>query len=170
MPSKTVSSFHVDTNYLIDFFRAKYFPEEPTCQLASGVINEEVYHGKVKASVIVIGEFVDAVVKKKHSPELLTDLADFIEDGKLEVCYVEAHKVGRYTDLLLKVRHEVQGEDVGSTDVLILAHCMTDIDCKGLLTFDDDILTSKGIKKVLQEHVRNRRRPIITDDPRKRSS
>lgn len=167
MPSRNATCFHVDTNYLIDCFRWKHGDTDERAKIASGVINEAIHHGKVRASVTVIGEFVDVVVRKRYSLDLLNDLADYIERGKLEVCYVEPQRAARYTDLSLKIRKEVRSEGVGSTDVFILAHMMTDMSGEGLLTFDDAILTSRGVQKVLKEHIQNRKRPRITDDPRR---
>lgn len=161
--SSKVKCYHIDTNYLIDFFRVKYSPKDDQAKLASKVINQETYRGKVKASVLVIGEFLDVVVEKNLPRQLLNDLADYIQDGKLEVCLFEQPRIGRYTYLSHKIRNA--DNRIGCTDVFIVAHSMTDIDCKGLLTFDRDILTSMGIPKVIDKHIQNRKHFRITDDP-----
>ena len=54
---------------------------------------------------------------------------------------------------------------VEATDVLIVAYSLVDRRCKGLLTFDQNLIDSRSLKELIDECAQDRKGYTITDQP-----
>jgi len=101
---------------------------------------------------------------KQYPSQLLDDLLGLIGDRTFAVCLLDKQHLGRYADLVNKIR--TADPYIDSTDVLVVAHSMVDKECRGLLTFDGQVITSMGLKGVINQHLKDRKSFKITDDPK----
>jgi len=62
-----------------------------------------------------------------------------------------------------QIKREERG--IGATDVLIVAYSIVDRWCRGLLTFDQNLINSRGLKDLVSKHVKDRKGYIISDEP-----
>ena len=123
-------------------------------------------------SEVAVGEFLEVAAFKDLavSPD---DLLREIKDKKIIVCRLNKRQLGRYTDLVNKIRSKItksrKDRQIDATDIQILACSMVDKECKGLLTFDGPLINSKTLETLIKEHIQDRRY-VVTDYPFKNSS
>jgi hypothetical protein len=126
----------------------------------------------VKISSFAVGEFLSICIEKKEKFEklgvdptsLLCALYGLLRSGEgMALCYVERSHIGRFCDLVNRIRTKDTYLKPG--DCLILAHAMSDKDCSGFLTFDGEIIRSVGLKNVIRECLRDRKKFEIANEP-----
>ncbi len=153
--------YHLDTNYLINYLTHIYDTSDLS-RRASQVVNQALAKGiPLKISALVGGEFLN--VASKYTSPLLYDLAGFIEQGKFAICIIEQAHLDQFGTLIPKIRQS--DNRIESMDVLLVAHSMIDVECKGFLTFDAKIINSLGLKSIIDESPTHRNRFQITDEP-----
>jgi hypothetical protein len=86
-----------------------------------------------------------------------------INQKSISICNIPMKRLGRFVDLVSKIKSKNQRID--SNDILILACSISDKECKGLLTFDQELIYSKEIDYVVRSHVSDRKNFTITDRP-----
>lgn len=84
------------------------------------------------------------------------------ERGDFEMYSPAKGDLGRYTNLVTQIRKK--DNTIGSSDVLIIAQSMVDKKCSAFLTFDSVLIQSRGLKEVIKEHVKDRRRYVISEE------
>lgn len=157
-------NYHFDTSYLIEYLRHR---EADTSRQAREVVNrlQNIGYG-IRISQVAVGELLEMMVRKPELRDLTEGFFSFITSKKDVTVYrLKREDLGRFTALVNHIKGKIKGEErkIDGTDVQIVACSMVDRECRGLFTFDDKLITSKAIKDVIFDHVRNRKRYSITD-------
>lgn len=97
------------------------------------------------------------------STSLLTELYDLCRTNRIEIYHLDKEGLGRFTDLVNRIRGRERY--IEATDTLIVAYSIADKECRGLLTFDRNLIDSKYLKDLIAKHVRDRKGYTITDQP-----
>jgi hypothetical protein len=103
---------------------------------------------EVKVSLLAIGESVK-VYSEDSSKLNLEYLVERIRQNKITLCWPEVEDYAKLAKIAEAVKEEMA--EVGTLDVLHLAHAWTDKSAKGLLTFDGGIINNPGIAR-LRKH------------------
>jgi predicted nucleic acid-binding protein len=160
--------YHLDTNYLISYLQSSYTHSDEA-RHASQSIEHLLYNGYlIEVSEVVVGEFMKVLVDKKGelgtSPtNLLSELYTFCTHSGVELYRLDAKRLGRFTDLVNRIKKKERY--IEATDVLIVAYSIVDRRCKGLLTFDQNLINSRSLKELIDECAQDRKGYTITDQP-----
>lgn len=160
--SRTPQCYHLDTNYVINYLLFNYVPTDET-RTARQVVNRLLDHEiSVKASAITVGEFVKKLKKFLAFP-LLNDLAGLIEDETFQVHSLEESCIGQLGALASRIRQD--DNRIEPMDVFIVAHSFIDVECRGLLTFERNLIDSLGLKRMIDASPAPKNRFQITSMP-----
>ncbi len=74
----------------------------------------------------------------------------------VELCKVDEKRLKEFGDLMRQIRSF--DSLIGTTDVILLASSMIDQKCRAFLTFDNSMIESEGLRKLIDKHVSSKRR------------
>jgi predicted nucleic acid-binding protein len=91
---------------------------------------------------------------------LICSFRERVKNREFAIRWVQASDLEQF----LKLACEIKNADYGlePSDALIIAQSLVDAKCRGLLTFDGDMMASVGVKDVVRKH---RAGFVITDKP-----
>jgi hypothetical protein len=114
----------------------------------------------LKVSEVSAGEFARIASIDEPNDTLICNLYHRIKDKEFTICWVERSELRQFLKLVDDIRTAV--DRIQPSDVLIVAQSMVDARCRGLLTFDGEMIDSVRLKDVISK---NRPGFIVTDDP-----
>lgn len=113
---------------------------------------------------MALGEAVDIInrdFKDDHRERLFAELLTRLGSGEVQTCPIPEERLGELSDLIRQIRSH--DRMIGTTDVMLLACAMLDQECRTFLTFDSDMIGSRGLTKLIAKHVAPKRRFRIAD-------
>jgi len=120
---------------------------------------------EVKISHVALGETLQVLYEKdlQISPKTLFSL---IKSGEIRVYGLERERVGKFLDFLGRINKKEQRNErpIPPPDSLIVAYSMVDRNCRGLLTFDSELIQSRRLKTLILNKLRYKKFEI-TDRP-----
>lgn len=161
-------SFHLDTSYLIAYIQRKFVrvDEAVTASKVIGRLRSKGYD--IRVCVVTVGEAINLILKKgsrvgARPDQLIWELYNELESRNLTLWLPERRHLGRITNIVNMVKRK--DKHIDAMDVLIVAFSIADKECRGFLSFDRDVIQSRALKKLVEEHARDRKRFVITDWP-----
>lgn len=145
--------YHLDTNYLLSYLLCWCDKGDRKDHEAYKVINSIFYKG----DVVVVSEFVFGelfhVLRRNYKKEVFHKLVDQLYskdffDDRLKVFRVEGDGLDRLASHVNEIRRA--DSRLQSNDVIITAFFLCDETSKWLLTFDNDLVSSKGLAQLLE--------------------
>lgn len=150
--------YYIDTCYLAEYLR---YPEGDLSKQAKPVIDRLKIRGSaLKVSEVSAGEFARVASLREDNETLMCSLYHRIKDKEFTICWVENSELAQFLKLVAEIRNA--DDAIQPSDVLIVAQSMVDTRCRGLLTFDGEMLSSGKLTDVI---TKNRAGFIVTDDP-----
>jgi predicted nucleic acid-binding protein len=147
--------YHLDTNYLLGYLLRSCDLGDAEDREAHRVINRIFYKGDaVVVSEFVFGELLH-VLRRDYKKEVFHKLVDHLYskdffDDRLKVFRVESDGLDRLASHVNEIRHA--DSRLQSNDVIITDFFLCDETSKWLLTFDNDLVSSRGLAQLLESH------------------
>ncbi|MEM2011728.1 MAG: hypothetical protein QXE69_08260 [Nitrososphaerota archaeon] len=155
-------NYYLDTGYLLSYL---YRPKEEALRKLNidkeqmrttvrviGAIKPE----NVKIPVFAMGEAASKLAEKNIS----IGVVDLI--SRFEIAWPSREEFNVFCEIIDKLSDEDQRLE--SMDCLIVALALANPDCRGLLTFDKNLINNKVVLKLSKRVVR-KRDFLVTDDP-----